>query len=148
MDSTINEITLSYSRDKAKLRTARCPMEAEEVARVIFKQEKAQLDLKEYFFVIFLNHANEVIGYNKLSEGSIAATVVDVKLIFATALKCLASGLILVHNHPSGNINPSNADQRVTEQIKCAGALLDIQLLDHVILTKKNYYSFADEGKL
>lgn len=148
MDSTINEITLSYKKRKTKFGTARCPMESEQVARDIFKQSKVQMELKEYFFIIFLNHSNEVIGYNKLSEGGITGTVADVRLIFATALKCLASGVILVHNHPSGNMNPSMADQKLTEQIKHAGRLLDILLLDHLILTTKDYYSFEDEGLL
>ena len=123
-------------------------MEAEEVARTIFKKSKTQPDLKEYFFVIFLNQENEVLGYNKLSEGGINGTVADIRLTFGMALKSLASGIILIHNHPSGNTKPSPADQRLTKRFKEAGELLEINVLDHLILTTDNYYSFTDEDRL
>lgn len=84
----------------------------------------------------------------ELFKGGISSTVVDVKLIIAEALKVLASGIILVHNHPSGEVKPSSADYALTEKIKKACVLLDISLLDHLIITRNNYYSFADEGDL
>lgn len=144
----MNEIILSYSKKKTKLRIVRCPMETVDAAREIYRLNKAQIELKEYFFVIFLNNANEVLGYNKLSEGGITGTVADLRLIFATALKCLANGIVLLHNHPSGNIEPSDTDIRLTEKIKNAGNLLDVKVLDHLILTKNNYYSFVSDGRM
>jgi DNA repair protein RadC len=95
---------------------------------------------------MFTNRANKVLGIFELSTGGVSGTVADPKLIFAAALKVAASGLILSHNHPSGNLQPSQADIDLTRKIKEAGKLLEIQLLDHIILTTEGYYSFADEG--
>ncbi|MDZ7650383.1 MAG: JAB domain-containing protein [Cytophagales bacterium] len=92
------------------------------------------------------NRANKVLGIFELSTGGVSGTVADPKLIFAAALKGAASGMILAHNHPSGNLQPSQADLDLTKKIREAGKLLEIQLLDHVIVTSEGYYSFADEG--
>jgi DNA repair protein RadC len=102
----------------------------------------------EEFWIILANRANKVIKKEKISSGGIAGTVADPKLIFKKCLDELASVLILVHNHPSGNVNPSNADQELTSKIKAAADLLDIKLLDHVIVAHKKYFSFADQGLL
>ena len=84
----------------------------------------------------------------KLSQGGISGTVIDVRLILKKAVECLASGIILCHNHPSGNLNPSEADTKITKKIREAGTYLDVQLLDHLIISEKDYYSFADNGLL
>lgn len=108
-------------------------------------------DTLEYYessIVVFLNQANKAIGWVKLSQGGITGTVMDVRMIFGIALKCAATGLIISHNHPSGNLTPSNTDIRLTEQIKKAGEFLQITLLDHIIVTQDGYYSFADNGTL
>jgi DNA repair protein RadC len=112
----------------------------------IYSNTQSEIELKEYFFMILLNRANKVIGYYKLSEGGISGTVVDLRLAFGTALKGLASGIIITHNHPSGNLSPSEEDKRLTKKFVEAGKLLDIAVLDHLIVTNNGYYSFADEG--
>jgi DNA repair protein RadC len=100
----------------------------------------------EEFWILFLNRSNKVISRMKLSQGGISGTVTDVRIVMKKAIENLASGIIVCHNHPSGNLNPSESDSRITNKIKEAGILLDIQLLDHLIITDKEYYSFADNG--
>ena len=102
----------------------------------------------EEFVVLMLNRANEVIGKYDLSKGGIAGTVVDPKLIFKAALEHLACGIILCHNHPSGNPKPSPEDLKLTKKLKDAGILMEIDVLDHIIVAGEGYFSFADEGLL
>jgi DNA repair protein RadC len=104
--------------------------------------------LHEEFWILFLNRSNKVINRMKLSQGGISGTVTDVRLVMKKAIECLASGIIVCHNHPSGNLNPSESDNKITQKIKEAGNLMDIQLLDHLIISDKDYYSFADNGVL
>lgn len=104
------------------------------------------LAIKEEAVAIFLNRSNRVLGGYKVSSGGITATVVDIRIILAIALKCLASGIILAHTHPSGELNPSRADKELTQKLKEAAKLMDISLLDHLIITLEAYYSFADDG--
>jgi DNA repair protein RadC len=107
------------------------------------------LDLMhEEFWIILLNRANHVLKKVQISSGGVSGTVADPKIIFKTALENLASAVILVHNHPSGNLKPSEADDSLTKKLKYAGALLDIPILDHIIFTNSNYFSFADENKI
>jgi DNA repair protein RadC len=100
----------------------------------------------EKFYVILLNRANKVQGVAFISEGSVGGTVADPKKIFQIALKANASAIILAHNHPSGSIRPSQPDNSITEKCKEAGRFLDLPVMDHVIVTKDSYFSFADEG--
>lgn len=102
----------------------------------------------EEFWILFLNRSNKVIGKMKLSQGGISRTVTDVRLIMKKAIEYLASGIICCHNHPSGNLNPSESDNKITQKIKETGNIMDIQLLDHIIISEKDYYSFADNGLL
>jgi DNA repair protein RadC len=102
----------------------------------------------EEFWVISLNRANMVMRHTSISRGGVAGTVADPKMIFKEALENLASSIILVHNHPSGNRNPSAADIALTKKLKEAGSFLDMPVLDHLIYTDNGYYSFADEGML
>lgn len=107
------------------------------------------LDLAyEVFWVLLLNRANQVIKKCQISSGGISGTVADPKIIFKVALESMCSGIILVHNHPSGNLKPSNADINLTKKVKEAGSLLEIPVLDHIIFTDKGYLSFADEGMM
>lgn len=107
------------------------------------------LDLKhEEFYAILLNRANQVIKIHHVSKGGISGTVADPKIIFAEGLARSASGLILVHNHPSGNLKPSNADISLTKKMVKGGQLLDLPVLDHLIFSNAGYYSFADEGMM
>ena len=100
----------------------------------------------EEFWVLMLNKANEVFARERLSTGGMAGTVVDVKILFKTALDARAAAVIAVHNHPSGNLQPSQADVDLTRRLRKAGELLDLPLLDHLIVSERGYYSFADEG--
>lgn len=102
----------------------------------------------EEFWVLLLNRANCIIGKERISSGGIAGTVVDPKLVFRRALEYSSSSIILSHNHPSGNLNPSKADIELTRRLKSAGESLDIAVLDHLIISERGYYSFADEGLL
>lgn len=102
----------------------------------------------EVFYILLLNRANKIIRSTSISEGGIAGTVADPKKIFKLALEASASSLILCHNHPSGSIQPSDADLRLTRKLKQAGETLDLPVLDHLILGEERYYSFADEGAL
>ncbi len=99
----------------------------------------------EEFWIIFLNNSNKVIHKAQLSKGGITGTLVDVRIIMRQALEFGAIGLILAHNHPSGTLKPSNADKQITQKIKTAGEALDIKVLDHLIITQKDYFSFADD---
>ena len=120
--------------------------EAFDILTTLFPEET--ICLQEQFVVLYLNRANKVIGSYQLSKGGITGTIADVRLILSVALKTLATGLILAHNHPSGNLKPSEADKQITSKIRQAAKLLDIELLDHIILSSDGYYSFTDEGIL
>ncbi|MVM41393.1 DNA repair protein RadC [Spirosoma sp. HMF3257] len=102
----------------------------------------------EEFWILLMNRANEILRPVQISTGGISGTVADPKLIFKQAIEHLASSLILFHNHPSGNLMPSQADKDLTKKLRDAGRLLDIPVLDHLIFTDKSYFSFADEGIL
>jgi len=129
--------------------------EAEDVMQIksskdvadIFQPLLADL-LHEEFWILFLNRSNRVINRMRISQGGISGTVTDVRMVMKNAIECLASGIVVCHNHPSGNLNPSESDTKITRKIKEAGDLMDIQLLDHLIISEKDYYSFADNGLL
>jgi DNA repair protein RadC len=103
---------------------------------------------KEEFWVLLMNRANRVIKKKRVSEGGVSGTVADPKIIFKLALEELASGLIVAHNHPSGNLQASQSDLDLTKKLKEAGKFLEIQLLDHIIIANQKYLSFADEGMI
>ncbi len=100
----------------------------------------------EEFWIVYLNNSNKIISKSQLSKGGITGTLVDVRLVFKTALEMGATGLILCHNHPSGTLIPSDADKQITRKLKLAGDSLEIKVLDHLIVTEANYFSFVDEG--
>jgi DNA repair protein RadC len=104
------------------------------------------IEFIEEFKIILLNRANRVLGIVPISVGGTSGTVADPKVIFVSALKCNAASIILVHNHPSGNLKPSQADIELTRKLKGAGQFLDLPVIEHIILTKDAYFSFADEG--
>jgi DNA repair protein RadC len=129
--------------------------EVEDVLQIKCSKDVAEIfqpllsDLShEEFWILFLNRSNKVINKMKLSQGGISGTVTDVRMVMKKAIEYLASGIIVCHNHPSGNLNPSESDSKITQKIKDAGNLMDIQLLDHIIISEKDYYSFADNGLL
>jgi DNA repair protein RadC len=111
---------------------------------------KETIALQEHFIVAYLNRANKVIGVYHASKGGVSGTIADPRLILGTGLKIVASGILLAHNHPSGNIQPSASDIELTRKIKEGSQLMDITLHDHIIVTpiKDRYYGFADEGRI
>jgi DNA repair protein RadC len=142
----VAEIQLTYRSNvkpsmRPKISTSR---DAFEVLKRSWDIDK--LEFVEQFKVLLTNRANKVLGIFEVSTGGITGTVADPKLIFVAALKSGACGLVLSHNHPSGNLQPSQADIELTKRIKEGGKLLDIQLLDHLIITSEGYCSFSDEG--
>ncbi|QIY90124.1 RadC family protein [Chryseobacterium gallinarum] len=116
-------------------------------AYVLLKNQLSDLRTEE-FWAIFLNNNNKVIHISQLTQGGISQSVVDVRVLFKTALDHLSTGIIIAHNHPSGSLKPSREDLSITQKIKEAGKTLSIQLLDHIIVTQNSYFSFSDEGLL
>ena len=144
MKNTISEIRVSYTsgnEEKAIIKSS------DDSYKLFYATwSKHTLELQEEFKVLLLNRSNKVLGIYPMSKGGVSGTIVDSKLVFSVALKCNASSIIIAHNHPSGNLTPSEADKSLTKKLKEAGKFLDIQLLDHLIITKDGYYSFVDEG--
>jgi len=140
----IAEIKVSYStnqKDKIKLNS---PKEVFEFILSIWNLDI--IEFQEESKIILLNRANFVLGIYNLSKGGISGTVVDIRVILGVALKCNASGIILAHNHPSGNMKPSEADKQITRRLKDACNLLEITLLDHFIISRDNFFSFTQDG--
>lgn len=106
------------------------------------------IEYKESFLLLILNNSSEILGVKIISEGGITATFVDVRLIFQTVLKAHGTAFIICHNHPSGKLEPSTADKNITTKIKEGAKILDLTLLDHLIITKENVFSFSDENIL
>jgi DNA repair protein RadC len=142
----VSEIKVAYSTSNTPKVKIKSGEDAYDVLLASWNLDT--IELQEEFKILLLNRANEVLGVYPLSKGGITGTIVDQRLIFAVALKCNATGIIMCHNHPSGKLLPSEADITLTKSIgKCAD-LLEINLLDHLIITKNGYYSFSNEGKL
>lgn len=114
-------------------------------AALILQQQIGDLPTEE-FWVMFLNQGNRIIKTEQISRGGITQTSVDVRIVFKRAIELMATAIILSHNHPSGNLNPSESDKNLTRKFSEAAKYLDIQVLDHIIVTQKSYFSFADEG--
>jgi DNA repair protein RadC len=143
----IREVQVSYQPLKGKLFQIKNADSVFEYLSTAY--DESTIGLYEEFMVLLLNRANRVMGCLKLSKGGLTGTVVDLRILYGTALKAMASSIIIAHNHPSNNLVPSQEDRDLTRKIKDAGKLLDIHLLDHLILgTDDNYISFANEGWL
>lgn len=144
----VAEIQLSY---KPKLKLSELPIITQSNdAYLLLKSswDEMKIGFLEEFKIILLNRANKVLGICPISLGGISGTIADPKLIFATAFKASASGIILAHNHPSGNLKPSQPDIQLTKKLVEAGKFLDLGILDHLIIGSEEYLSFADEGLL
>lgn len=142
----ISEITVSYSsssNEKQKVTNSK-----DSYKYLQSSWNKNIIELQEEFKVMMLDRANQVLGIYSMSKGGVSGTLVDAKLVFSVALKCNASNIIIAHNHPSGNLKPSEADRNLTNKLKNAGKFLDIVLLDHIIITKNDFFSLADNGML
>ena len=140
----ISEISVSYSNSKHKKLKVKNSKDSYGI--LLDSWDKNIIELQEEFKVLLLNRSNTVLGVYPMSKGGVSGTFVDAKLVFSVALKCNASSIIIAHNHPSSNLNPSEADKSLTKKLKSAGQFLDITLLDHLIITKDGYYSFSDNG--
>jgi len=147
MKHKVNEIKISYQEKLQTLQSEniKCSGDA---AKLLFDHwDNNTIGLYESFKILLLNNSNKVKGIYELSSGGITGTVVDIRLLFAVVLKSISVGIILAHNHPSGKLQPSEADKNLTKKIKNASEYLDIKLLDHLILTPDgSYFSFADNG--
>lgn len=135
------EIKISYSTRKRKKVEITCPDDMYELLKTVYRKE--EIEAREYFYALYLNTANEVLGWQQISQGGISATVVDIRLILSVALKCLATSIIISHSHPSGRLVPSEEDKIITTRINRSAKLMGIDLLDHIIFTRDGYYSFA-----
>ena len=138
------EISLKVKGKKSELKQIKGSEDAAEVCRMCFDDGK--ISWIEEFIVIGLSRANKVQGFYKVSSGGVTGTIADPRVIFQFALLSNATSIILAHNHPSGNLKPSDADISLTRKIKDAGDLLDIKLLDHIILTDEGYTSLLESG--
>ena len=146
MEDTIAEVQITYisnikSADRIKIT---CSQDANQALRTFWES----FDHVEYAYLLLLNRQNQLIGRYFLAKGGMTGTVVDVRVIFQVALKANATSIMLAHNHPSGNLQPSEADRKITQQLKEAGKILDIPIIDHIILTQESYLSMTDEGFL
>jgi DNA repair protein RadC len=146
-DSKMSEIKIKYSNWKkyAEMPTVSCSKDAATLLRSGWSD---RIEHIEEFVLLCLNRANKVLGYSHICTGGISGCLVDPKVIFQVALKANAVNIILSHSHPSGNKHPSESDRRLTKKVKSAAKLLDVAVLDHIILTTDDYFSFADEGIL
>jgi DNA repair protein RadC len=146
MNNTISEIEIKYTpiikkQDRIKIT---CSQDA---YRVFLNNWNGDtIELQEEFKIMLLNKANEVMGISVLSKGSMSSCIVDLKLLFAVVIKSASPVIILAHNHPSGNLKPSEADKRLYEKVKKGAEYFDIQVLDNLIITKEDFYSFTDRG--
>ena len=145
MENYLKKVSLKYEETNVKMDFEKIggPNQSVDVLRQIIGDS---IDIHESFVCIFLNHNMNPIGWSKISTGGITECTVDVRIIFSMALNCLATGIIVCHNHPSGSLNPSSYDKRFTKELKEIGNLLRIKIIDHVILTKTSFYSFAEDG--
>ena len=141
----ISEIEIVYKSNVKKSDRFKVTNSKDAFNVILSMWNKDNIELLEEFKVLFLNRANEVLGIHTLSKGGISGTVVDIRLLFAIALKSAASSIILVHNHPSGNLNPSQADIQLFNKIKEVSIFLDINVLDNLIISKDDYYSCNDQ---
>ena len=147
-DFKVAEIALSYKNNIPYNERAKVSGSMDAFNILHDTHEDGTIDYTETFRVLYLNQSNQVLGCNTISKGGLTNTSVDVRTILQGALLTNAVAIILGHNHPSGNTRPSRDDEMVTQQIVKAAQMLDIRVLDHIIYTRENYYSFTDEGKI
>ncbi|ADY51125.1 DNA repair protein RadC [Pseudopedobacter saltans DSM 12145] len=142
----VSEIQLVY-RPKVKASERMKVYDAKSAYEVLLKSwDMDSIEIVEQFKIMLLNKSNKVLGISHISTGGMSGTIVDVKVLFGIALKGGACSLILAHNHPSGNITPSDADKKLTNKIIEASKYLDIEVFDHIIVTPEKFYSFAEMG--
>jgi len=146
LKSLLPELSLNYKTSTYPKVKITCSGDAFNLLQQVY--DLNTIDYIETVVVLFLNRANNTLGWMRLSHGGQSGCVVDGKVLFASALQCGASSIIVSHNHPSGELQPSDSDNKLTARIVEVGKYLDLQVLDHLIVSRYNYYSFADEGKI
>ncbi len=146
MENTIAEIKLSYATQVKASQRVKISGSRDAYNVLLQNWSSSYIEFIEQFKVLLLNRANKVLGIFEVSSGGCTGTVADPKLIFCSAIKANATGIIMAHNHPSGSLQPSQSDIDLTRRMKEGGKLLEVQVLDHIVLSKEGYYSFADEG--
>jgi DNA repair protein RadC len=147
---TVCEVKINYT---PKIKPSERPKitRPEDIYRLLTENgvfDPASIEHREFFKILLLNSANRLLGISHVSEGSISEVTVDIRLVMQAAILANASGIALCHNHPSGNLQPSMQDDRITEKIKAACGIFSISLMDHLILSSESYYSYADEGRI
>ncbi|AMQ01713.1 DNA repair protein [Pedobacter cryoconitis] len=142
----VTEVQISYN-PKFKVSERSQIRSSNDAYRILIQQwDSGKIEFLEEFKILLLNRKSRVLRVVNISHGGVAATAVDSKVVFASALKACASSIILCHNHPSGEIDPSSEDISLTNKLKDGGVLLDLIIMDHLIISKDTFYSFADEG--
>ena len=142
----VNEVHIVYRnttpyQDRIQIRSSATAYEI-----LLASWDQNRLEIVEQFKILLLNQQNHCLAISEIATGGTSSCLADPKVIFTTALKANATGIILAHNHPSGNLQPSEADKILTQKLKDGGKLLDIAVLDHLIVTSRNYCSFANDG--
>ena len=128
--------------DNNEVKSSRC---VADISRTLLGNKIA---VREHVYAFYMNRANKIIGYAEISKGGISGTVIESRIVCKVAIDLLASGCIIVHNHPSGRMTPSSSDVRITEKIKKSLEVFDVDLLDHVVVTETNHYSFSDNSEI
>ena len=139
---TAKEYKLTCTTNEMQSIQVTNPADAAVFAANFFEDD---INIYESCFIILLNRANKIIGWYKVSSGGLDATIIDKRIVCKVAIDALSAGVILVHNHPSGEVKPSSADIKMTKEVKDCLKLFDVVLVDHIILSEKKYYSFTDE---
>ncbi len=145
-----NELSVSYRRcetlNNIRFKSLNSSSKIAALLRSFWDADN--LDVRESFYLLCFSPSIDLIGFFKVADGGLDSVLVDVRLVFSTSLLCRAHAIVVAHNHPSGRMAPSEADRALTRKITQAGSLLSIKLLDHIILSSEQHYSFADEGDL
>jgi len=144
----VAEVQVSYKPDYKASERPKISSSKQAYELLMQQWDLGKIEFLEQSKMILLNRQNRVLGLVDISTGGVSGTILDPKIIFSIALKANTSAIILCHNHPSGNIQPSHSDIKLTNQLKEGGKLLEILVWDHLIITNENYYSFADDGMM
>ena len=142
---TIKKISLKLGKSKYQRKLITSSKIASDYIRSFYGTD---IELFESCFILLLDQSNTTLGYAKISQGGICSTIVDIKIVCKYVVDSLAQGVILCHNHPSGNLTPSQVDRTMTEKLASALKLMDSKLFDHIILTKDSFYSMQDNGEI
>lgn len=139
------ELKIASRNTKFPVVKLTCSKDSSNFFRGLFSDD---LEIYESFYIATVNNAMEIVGYAKISQGGTTSTIMDIKIVAKLAIDTMASGIMICHNHPSGNLRPSRNDLEITRKAKEVLSLFKIEVLDHLILTANSYYSFADEGEI